>query len=277
MGAMSAAAVLGMTVLLSFTACSRANVDVDEHIDDKLLNTLIKTRDSRSFLSDLIFKIQLLLNDTDDPQQHTTLATPKSAAIHWSIEVMAPSTGEMSLGSSATVSGSPSSDGNSGSSNKSKNSSTSSSSSVLSSVRQQQPQKQSQKESRKLSEPLLSPQQQESLLMNVSLESLLSLPGNMTMDAMQIFNQTGFMSNETIVDVAAEREARRKDALGPDASQRVATLGVIICLTFVGTATCIVIMALYSSKFSGVILLSNGRWWCPMVTRGNGVERQLLV
>ncbi|KAL3187265.1 hypothetical protein MRX96_025576 [Rhipicephalus microplus] len=219
MGAMSAAAVLGMTVLLCFTACSRANVDVDEHIDDKLLNTLIKTRDSRSFLSDLIFKIQLLLNDTDDPQQHTTLATPKSAAIHWSIE----------------------------------------------------------KESRKQSEPLLSPQQQELLLMNVSLESLLSLPGNMTMDAMQIFNQTGFMSNETIVDVAAEREARRKNALGPDASQRVATLGVIICLTFVGTATCIVIMALYSSKFSGVILLSNGRWWCPMVTRGNGVERQLLV
>ncbi|KAH8032216.1 hypothetical protein HPB51_023993 [Rhipicephalus microplus] len=149
MGAMSAAAVLGMTVLLCFTACSRANVDVDEHIDDKLLNTLIKTRDSRSFLSDLIFKIQLLLNDTDDPQQHTTLATPKSAAIHWSIEVMAPSTGEMSLGSSATVSGSPSSNDNGSSSNKSKNSSTSSSSSVLSSVRQQQPQKQSQKESRK--------------------------------------------------------------------------------------------------------------------------------
>lgn len=274
---MSAAAILGMTVLLCFTACSRANVDVDEHIDDKLLNTLIKTRDSRSFLSDLIFKIQLLLNDTDDPQQHTTLVTPKSAAIHWSIEVMAPSTGEMSLGSSAAVSGSPSSDGNSSSSNKSKNSRNSSSSSVLSSVRQQQPQKQSQKESRKQSEPLLSPQQQESLLMNVSLESLLSLPGNMTMDAMQIFNQTGFMSNETIVDVAAEREARRKNAMGPDASQRVATLGVIICLTFVGTATCIVIMALYSSKFSGVILLSNGRWWCPMVTRGNGVERQLLV
>ncbi|KAH8032217.1 hypothetical protein HPB51_023994 [Rhipicephalus microplus] len=50
--------------------------------------------------------------------------------------------------------------------------------------------------------------------MNVSLESLLSLPGNMTIDAMQIFNQTGFMSNETIVDVAAEKEARRKNAIG---------------------------------------------------------------
>lgn len=119
-------------------------------------------------------------------------------------------------------------------------------------------------------------QQQTSLLVNVTLESLLALPGNMTMDALQIFNQTGFLSNETVVDVAAEREAKR-NAMGADASQRVATLGVIICLTFVGTATCIVVMALYSSKFSGIILLSNGRWWCPMVTRGNGVERQLLV
>ncbi|KAH7938745.1 uncharacterized protein LOC125759427 [Rhipicephalus sanguineus] len=284
MGATSAAAVLGVTVLLSFVVCGRANVDVDEHdLNDKFLDTLIKTKDSRSFLNDLIYKIQLLLNDTDDPQQHTTLASPKSHVVHWAAEGMGPSAGGDTVDLSAAVSGSPSSSANSSSSNSSK--SGSSNSSVPSFVRQQPPQKQSkkqpqkqyQKQSQKQSQPLVSPQQQASLLVNVSLESLLALPANMTMDSMQIFNQTGFMSNETVVDVAAEREAKRNNAMGPDASQRVATLGVIICLTFVGTATCIVVMALYSSKFSGIILLSNGRWWCPMVTRGNGVERQLLV
>ncbi|KAL1421621.1 hypothetical protein MTO96_004010 [Rhipicephalus appendiculatus] len=291
MGATSAAAVLGVTVLLSLAACGRANVDIDEHdFNDKFLDTLIKTKDSRSFLNDLIYKIQLLLNDTEDPQPHTTLAAPKSPVVHWAAEGMGPSAGGISQESSAAVSRSPSGNSSGSSSNKSKSSS--SNSSVLSFVRQQQPQqqpqkqskkqskkqsqKQSQKESQKQSQPLVSPQQQASQVVNVSLESLLALPANMTMDAMQIFNQTGFMSNETVVDVAAEREAK-KNAMGPDASQRVATLGVIICLTFVGTATCIVVMALYSSKFSGIILLSNGRWWCPMVTRGNGVERQLLV
>lgn len=284
MGATSAAAALGVTVLLSFAACGRANVDVDEHdFNDKFLDTLIKTKDSRSFLNDLIYKIQLLLNDTDDPQQHTTLASPKSPVVHWAAGGMGPSAGGITLEPSAAVSGSASSSANNSSNNSSK--SGSSNSSVPSFVRQQPPQKQSkqqlqkqyQKQSQKQSQPLVSPQQQASILVNVSLESLLALPANMTMDAMQMFNQTGFMSNETVVDVAAEREAKRSNAMGPDASQRVATLGVIICLTFVGTATCIVVMALYSSKFSGIILLSNGRWWCPMVTRGNGVERQLLV
>ncbi|KAH7933687.1 hypothetical protein HPB49_015845 [Dermacentor silvarum] len=215
---MSAAkAVVGVAVLLTFAGCIRASTDADEHdLNDKFLDTLIKTKDSRSFLNDLIYKIQLLLNDTDEPQ-HTTLAAPKSpkdTATRWAAKSRLP---QVTLGPIGEAS-----------------------------------------------------------LFNFSLESLLALPANITLDALQIFNQTSYITNETVVDMAAEREAKR-NAMGQDASQRVATLGVIICLTFVGTATCIVVMALYSSKFSGIILLSNGRWWCPMVTRGNGVERQLLV
>lgn len=262
-----------VTVLLSFASCGWANTDVEEHdLNDKLLDSLIKTKDSRSFLSDLIYKIQLLLNDTDDqPQQHSTVAAaPKSTQTSEKSGGVKSSTGVVTQGPAVTVSSS--------SSSSKSTSNSSSTNSVLGFRRNQLPQKLSKKQSRIKSQdpPMMLSQQQTSLLVNVTLESLLALPGNMTMDAMQIFNMTGFMSNETVVDVAAEREAKR-NAIGADASQRVATLGVIICLTFVGTATCIVVMALYSSKFSGIILLSNGRWWCPMVTRGNGVERQLLV
>ncbi|XP_075531982.1 uncharacterized protein LOC142564728 [Dermacentor variabilis] len=275
---MSAAkAIFGVAVLLSFAGCIRASTDVDEHdLNDRFLDTLIKTKDSRSFLNDLIYKIQLLLNDTDEPQ-HTTLAaptSPKSAVTRWAAKSRLP---QMALGpigevvdiEPSTVVSRPSSSSNS---------------SVLPQQQvQQKPQQQSQQKTLKQSlkqsqqqSPLQQQLQQQASLFNASLESLLALPPNITLDALQIFNQTNFITNETVVDVAAEREAKR-NAIGQDASQRVATLGVIICLTFVGTATCIVVMALYSSKFSGIILLSNGRWWCPMVTRGNGVERQLLV
>lgn len=267
-----------VTVLLSFASCGWANTDAEEHdLNDKLLDSLIKTKDSRSFLSDLIYKIQLLLNDTDDqPQQHTTIAAaPKSTQTSEKSGGVKSSAGVVTHGPAVTVSSSPSSSTSTSTSNSNSSSSTNS---VLGFRRSQLPQKLSKKQSRIRSQdpPMMLSHQQTSLLVNVTLESLLALPGNMTMDGMQIFNVTGFMSNETVVDVAAEREAKR-NAMGADASQRVATLGVIICLTFVGTATCIVVMALYSSKFSGIILLSNGRWWCPMVTRGNGVERQLLV
>lgn len=267
-----------VSVLLSFASCGWANTDAEEHdLNDKLLDSLIKTKDSRSFLSDLIYKIQLLLNDTDDqPQQHTTIAAaPKSTQTSEKSGGVKSSAGVVTHGPAVTVSSSPSSSNSTSTSN---SNSSSSANSVLGFRRSQLPQKLSKKQSRIRSQdpPMMLSHQQTSLLVNVTLESLLALPGNMTMDAMQIFNVTGFMSNETVVDVAAEREAKR-NVMGADASQRVATLGVIICLTFVGTATCIVVMALYSSKFSGIILLSNGRWWCPMVTRGNGVERQLLV
>lgn len=280
---MSAAkAVVGVAVLLTFAGCIRASTDADEHdLNDKFLDTLIKTKDSRSFLNDLIYKIQLLLNDTDEPQ-HTTLAAPKSpkdTATRWAAKSRLPQVtlgpiGEVVVFEPSTAVSRPSS-------------SNSSNSSGLSFLPQQQikqqlqkqPQQkslnQSQQQSQQQSQ-LQSQLQQQASLFNFSLESLLALPANITLDALQIFNQTSYITNETVVDMAAEREAKR-NAMGQDASQRVATLGVIICLTFVGTATCIVVMALYSSKFSGIILLSNGRWWCPMVTRGNGVERQLLV
>ncbi|XP_070383779.1 putative uncharacterized protein DDB_G0281251 [Dermacentor albipictus] len=277
---MSAAkAAFGVAVLLSFAGCIRASTDADEHdLNDRFLDTLIKTKDSRSFLNDLIYKIQLLLNDTDEPQHSAAPTSPKSAVTHWAAKSRLP---QMALGPIGEVVDSEPSTAvsrPSGSSN----------SSVLPQQQvRQKPQQQSQQKTLKQSlkqtlkqsqqqSQLQQQPQQEASLFNASLESLLVLPPNMTLDALQIFNQTNFITNETVVDVAAEREAKR-NAIGQDASQRVATLGVIICLTFVGTATCIVVMALYSSKFSGIILLSNGRWWCPMVTRGNGVERQLLV
>lgn len=165
----------------------RSDMDFDHDFNDKFFDTLIKTKDSRTFLNDLISKIQLLLNDTDEH----------------------PSTGH---GIASTI----------------------------------------------------------DLKTTVSADN-----GSLVTLGVSFYNQTGLITNDTVMDAVAEKEMKK--IVSQETNQRVATLGVIICLTFVGTATCIVVMALYSSKFSGIILLSNGRWWCPMVTRGNGVERQLLV
>ncbi|KAK8775087.1 hypothetical protein V5799_010378 [Amblyomma americanum] len=271
MGAATAVTVLSVAFLLIVGAAngSEANVD-DEHDpnDNVLLDSLMKTKDSRSFLNDLIYKIQLLLNDTDE---HSTTAAPqavrsakrvyvsqaaaKPAAMpsnRW-MTVKVPTRSNISSISNSSISNNSSIYSNITSSGSGRRTSsirgnvTSISSAVV--------------------------LQQHAWMANASLESLLASP-ELAVDA-PVINQTALAANETSAEASAEKQMKKP--LGPDASQRVATLGVIICLTFVGTATCIVVMALYSSKFSGIILLSNGRWWCPMVTRGNGVERQLLV
>lgn len=200
-----------------------ASTDQEHDFNDKFLDTLIKTKDSRTFLNDLIYKIQLLLNDTDE--QHPTQAAllPQGNYSKRTVKVSSPSPPRYAVADVTKVA------------------------------------------------PSLV------LLANGSLEVVPQ--GNVTSvtatEHLLLFNQTVVVANDTVMDAAAEKEMKK--LVNQEASQRVATLGVIICLTFVGTATCIVVMALYSSKFSGIVLLSNGRWWCPMVTRGNGVERQLLV
>ncbi|KAG0429805.1 hypothetical protein HPB47_023279 [Ixodes persulcatus] len=177
----------------------------DNSFDEKFFGSLIKTKDSRTFLSDLINKIQLLLNDTTERS-----STPGvSRSIRRTGSLISDDVSTYAVSSKLGVS-----------------------------------------------------------------SSVPSSTGSGTAGWTIIANHTLLMPNETLVDVAAEEELKM---VNQDSNQRVATLGVIICLTFVGTATCIVVMALYSSRFSGIILLSSGRWWCPMVTRGNGVERQLLV
>lgn len=213
--------MLLLLLIAGALAASQASTVAEHEFNDKFLDTLIKTKDSRTFLNDLIYKIQLLLNDTDEQHPTSSALAPKGSGPQRRVRVLS--------------SPSPSWQAEAASSN------------VFPSL---------------------------VLLANGSLEVVPQ--GNITgLDHLLLFNQTGVITNETVVDLAAEKEMKR--LVNQEASQRVATLGVIICLTFVGTATCIVVMALYSSKFSGIVLLSNGRWWCPMVTRGNGVERQLLV
>lgn len=203
---------------------SIASTDQEHDFNDKFLDTLIKTKDSRTFLNDLIYKIQLLLNDTDEPHPTEAAQPPKGNDSKRAVKVSSPP-----------------------------------------------PPRHAVVDVTKAAPSLV-------LLANGSLE-VVPPQGNVTsvtaVEHLLLFNQTVVVANDTVMDAAAEKEMKK--LVNQEASQRVATLGVIICLTFVGTATCIVVMALYSSKFSGIVLLSNGRWWCPMVTRGNGVERQLLV
>ncbi|CAN7993652.1 unnamed protein product [Ixodes hexagonus] len=221
---------LGVSIIAAATttvSCITEH-DFDNGFDDKFFGSLIKTKDSRTFLSDLINKIQLLLNDTVEPS-----STPK--LIKSTPKVIRSGRRRSSAGSPTRVV--PTKLGTRTSSSKlASGMSSSNTSSTAGGTRG-------------------------------------TIGGIADWDVAVQTNRSLLMSNDTVVDVEAEQELKKM--VNQDSNQRVATLGVIICLTFVGTATCIVVMALYSSKFSGIILLSNGRWWCPMVTRGNGVERQL--
>ncbi|XP_064487890.1 uncharacterized protein LOC135400082 [Ornithodoros turicata] len=170
--------------------------------NQNFLDTIIRTKDSRTFLNDLINKIQSLLNDSSHPA-------------HYSTAMLLQKHDDVSTG-----------------------------------------------------QPLKEQSVQTTLSESASKTTAVTSDFSVPFENMTIFN-------ETAADMAVEGELKK--LVKQDTRQRVATLGVLICLTFVGTATCIVVIALYSSKFSGIVLLSNGRWWCPMVTRGSGVERQLLV
>lgn len=273
MGATAAATVLSVALLVIVGAPngSRANMD-DEHDpnDNVLLDSLIKTKDSRSFLNDLIYKIQLLLNDTDEHSTTAAFQAVRSAKrVYVSQAAAKPAAVPSNRRKTVKVPTDSSSTGNKSSGISSSNSSSNSNSSSSSSGNGSRTSNSSSNVTNINSAAVL---QQHAWMVNASLESLLASP-ELAADAS--INQTAVATNETSGEASAEKQVKKP--MGPDATQRVATLGVIICLTFVGTATCIVVMALYSSKFSGIILLSNGRWWCPMVTRGNGVERQLLV
>lgn len=165
----------------------RSNMDFDHDFNGKFFDTLMKTKDSRTFLNDLINKIQLLLNDTDE---NSFTGHGVASAIVPKITVSADN------------------------------------------------------------RPPTTP-------------------------SVAFSSQTGLISKDSVMDAVVDKEMTKM--VSQETNQRAAILGVIICLTFAGTATCIVVMALYSSKFSSMILLSNDRWWCPMVRRRNGIERQLLV
>lgn len=240
--------MLLLLLIAGALAGSRASTDQEHEFNDKFLDTLIKTKDSRTFLNDLIYKIQMLLNDTDE--QHPTVSSvlPKGNAPRRRIQVL----------SSPPL---PIRHAGGGNSTKAVTSLVLLANGSLEVVQQGN---------------VTSTTNVTSATNITSATNLSNVPSGPGVEhQLLVFNQTGIITNDTVVDVSAEREMKK--LVNQEASQRVATLGVIICLTFVGTATCIVVMALYSSKFSGIVLLSNGRWWCPMVTRGNGVERQLLV